>query len=131
MGSVEFQSSARNHSSSQENPDVMLSYIHSKCSAGRLLGPRPPSSAVHVTPIGLVPKNDQPGAWRMIVDLSHPQGYRAILYTLCSPQYPSIDDAVAVILSLGRYTQLVKIDLKSAYRVLPVHPMDRQLLGVR
>ena len=70
----------------------------------------------------------------MILDLSHPQGHSvndSILSTLCSPQYPSIDDAVAVVLSLGHHTQLVKIDLKSAYRVLPIHPMDRQLLGVR
>ena len=133
-GSIEFQSSARNHSSSRENPEFVSSYIRSECSAGRLLGPLPPSPLVHVSPIGLVPKNDQPGAWRMIVDLSHPQGHSvndAIPSTLCSPQYPSIDDAVAVVLSLGRHTQLVKVDLKSAYRVLPVHPLDRQLLGVR
>ena len=134
VGSVEFQSSARNHSSSRENPGVVLSYIQSECSAGCLLGPLTPSPVVHVSPIGLVPKSDRPDAWRMIVDLSHPQGHSvndAIPSTLCSPQYPSIDDAVAVVLSLGRHTQLVKIDLKSAYRVLPVHPADRQLLGVR
>ena len=68
------------------------------------------------------------------MDLSHPQGHsvnEAIPPTLCSPQYPSIDDAVAVVLSLGRHTQLVKIDLKRAYRVLPIHPMHRQLLGAR
>ena len=75
MGSVEIQSSAHNHSSSRKNPGVMSSYIQLECSAGCLLGPFPPSLLVHVSPIGLVPKNDQRGSWRMIVDLSHLQGH--------------------------------------------------------
>ena len=32
--------------------------------------------------------------------------------------------------ALGRHTQLVKIDLKDAYRILPIHPDDRHLLGI-
>ena len=134
MGTVEIQSSAHNRSSSRENPGVVSSFIQSESSAGRLLGPLPPSPWVHVSPVGLVPKNDSSGSWRMIVDLSHPRGRSvndAIPPIFCSPQYPSVDDAVAFILSLGRHTQLVKIDLKSAYRILPIHPMDRQLLGIR
>lgn len=69
----------------------------------------------------------------MIVDLSYPNGRSVndcIPSEVCSLRYPSVDDAVQFILSLGRYTQLVKIDLKNAYRILPVHPEDRQLLGV-
>ena len=93
--------------------------------------PLPLSSLVHVSPIGLLPKSNQPGSWRMIVDLSHLRRSSvndAIPPSLCSPQYPSIDDAVAVILALDCHTQLVKIDLRKAYRVLPIHPWD--FLGV-
>ena len=69
----------------------------------------------------------------MIVDLSYPRGRSVndfIPTTFCSPIYPSIDDAVGVILALGRGTELVKIDLKNAYRIIPIHPDDRQFLGI-
>ena len=68
------------------------------------------------------------------MDLTHPQGHivnDSIPSMLCHPQCPSTDDGGAVVLLLGRHTQLVRVDLKSAYRVLPIHPVDRQLLGVR
>ena len=132
-GGVAIQSSCRNHTSSMENSGVGLSYIESECSAGHFLGPLPPSSLVHVSPIGLVPKSSQPGSWRMIVDLSHSlcsSGNDASPPSLCSPQYLSVDDAVTVILALDHHTQLVKIDQKNAYRVLPTHPLSRHLLGV-
>ena len=58
------------------------------------------------------------------IDLSHPDGRSvndAIPLALCSLRYPSVDDAVECILSLGRGTLLVKVDLKNAYRLLPIH----------
>lgn len=39
-------------------------------------------------------------------------------------------DAVRQILRLGRGTQLVKIDLRNAYRIVPVHPQDQHLLAI-
>ena len=68
------------------------------------------------------------------MDLSFPSGKSVnnfILSDICSLHYPSVDDRVDLVLALGQYTQLVKIDLKSAYRILPIHPMDKQLLGIR
>ena len=96
--------------------------------------PRQPAlHDTHVSPIGLVPKGHSGTAWRMIVDLSHPRGRSLndlISPDVCTLSYPSIDDAVDFVVSMGRYTQLVKIDLKSAYRILPIHPADRVLLGI-
>jgi len=43
----------------------------------------------------------------------------------------SIDDAILSILKSGRNTVLAKIDIKSAFRLLPVHPADRHLLGMK
>ena len=34
------------------------------------------------------------------------------------------------VLSLGKGTLLAKVNLKSAYRMVPVHPEDRHLLGM-
>ncbi len=44
--------------------------------------------------------------------------------------YVVVDDAVKIIVRLGRGTVLAKFDLESAYRAVPVHPQDRLLLGM-
>ena len=61
----------------------------------------------------------------MICDLSAPVGTSVndgISPELCSVQYSTVDDAVGIIRQLGRDTQLVKLDIKDAYRIIPVHP---------
>ena len=51
-------------------------------------------------------------------------------FTVSSITYARVDDAVAQILQLGQGTMLVKLDLKNAYRIIPVHPWDQHLLGI-
>ena len=41
-----------------------------------------------------------------------------------------MDAVAAVITSLGQGTLLAKIDIRAAYRLIPVHPDDRPLLGI-
>ena len=43
--------------------------------------------------------------------------------------YVKVDDAARKISQLRRGTNLAKVDIKSAYRIVPVHPNDRPLLG--
>ena len=50
---------------------------------------------------------------------------------LTSVVYASVDNAVEIIRRLGPGTELVKMDLKDAYRVIPVHPQDRHFLGIQ
>ena len=50
---------------------------------------------------------------------------------LCSLQYATVDNAVEIIKTLGRDAQLVKLDIKDAYRIVPTHPADYPLLGIR
>ena len=50
---------------------------------------------------------------------------------LCSLSYTRIDDVARRIVQLGPGTLLAKLDLQSAYRIVPVHADDRPLLGVR
>ena len=45
--------------------------------------------------------------------------------------YLSVDTAARVVAQKGRGAQLAKIDIKSAYRMHPVHPDDRWLLDMR
>ena len=42
----------------------------------------------------------------------------------------SVDNLTEVAVKLGREIQLAKTDIKSAYRVVPVYPEDRLLLGI-
>jgi len=43
--------------------------------AGRIIGPLPASvEGVHVSNIGVIPKPHQPGKWRLVTDLSFPNG---------------------------------------------------------
>ena len=129
-------SCGRNHPSSLSNEDVVQKRIAAEVTAGRLHGPLPAhlSSQVHVSPMGLVPKAHMANKWHLIVDLSHPIGSSVndgISSNLCSLHYASVDDTVDIFKKLGRGTQLVKLDVKDAYRIIPVHPLDYHLLGIR
>lgn len=44
-------------------------------------------------------------------------------------RYESVDDAVATVRRVGRGALLAKIDVKAAFRTIPVHPSARALLG--
>ena len=68
------------------------------------------------------------------MNLSSPQGHSVndgISPSLCSLHYASVDMAVAMVLELGAHTELAKFDLRSAYRVVPIHLEDQCLRGVR
>ena len=125
-----------NHPSAFANEQVIDDRITAEVAAGRLLGPVPPQLAqcVHTSPLGLVPKAHQSDCWRMICDLSCPRGNSVndgIMPGLCSLQYATVDTAVEIIQQLGRDTQLIKLDIKDAYRIVPVHPSDYHLLGIQ
>lgn len=70
-----------------------------------------------------------PNKFRLIVDLSHPVG-NSVISSLSSIQYASVDMAVDMIKQLGRGTQLLKLNIKDAYRIIPIHPADYHLLGI-
>lgn len=135
-GRSQLRSRQSNHPSALANESVIDERIATELAAGRLLVPIPEQLqlSIHTSPLGLVPKAHQVNAWRMICDLSSPIGASVndeILPELCSLQYATVDDAVGIIHQLGRGTQLVKLDIKDAYRIVPVHPADYHLLGIR
>ena len=80
----------------------------------------------------MIPKGSS-GKWRLIVDLSAPEGHSVIdgiRGEWCSLTYVSVDDAVEAVRQRGPGTMLAKVDIRSAYRIVPVHPEDRLLLGM-
>ena len=124
-----------NHPSALANETVVDERIAAELAAGRLLGPIPPHLllSIHTSPLGLVPKGHHINKWRMICDLSIGasvnDGISSDLY-ICTLHYAMVDNAVSIIQQLGKGTQLVKLDIKDAYRIVPVHPADYHLLGV-
>ena len=44
--------------------------------------------------------------------------------------YVSLDDVTKIIASCSKGTRMAKMDLQSAYRIVPVHPDDRLLLAI-
>ena len=43
----------------------------------------------------------------------------------------SVNEVVSGVLRLGKGALIAKMDIKQAYRNIPVHPTDRYLLGMR
>ena len=119
------------------HPKVVDKYIQDELALNRVYGPYPKSicSTEHISRFGIIPKNDQPNKWCLIVDMSHVQGLSVndniIPKTLCSLSYITVDDAIERILELGPNTLPTKVNIKSAFRLLPVHPEDRNLLGMQ
>ena len=114
---------------------MVTRYIQEEVALGRMMGPLEPELAarVHVSPFGVIPKGHT-GKWRLIVDLSSPAGSSvndAIDPSSCSLTYISVDMVAKEVAQLGRGANLAKVDIKSAYRIVPVNPEDRMLLGMQ
>ena len=81
--------------------------------------------------MGAIPKHD--GGWRIIYHLSAPPGLSIndfIDSDSYSLSYCSVDDAYTIINELGTGALLSKIDLKNAFRLIPVQQSDWNLLGI-
>ena len=119
-----------------EHPQVIDDYLHNETSEGHILGPFSIGTmpGIHTNRIGVISKKHQPGKWCLITDLSFPPDNSvndAIDPTLCSLAYISVDQVAMAALQLGKGCLLAKADIKAAYRLVPVHPLDRTWLGMQ
>ena len=86
-----------------------------------------------ISRIGVIPKGHIPGRWRLITELSSPENASVndgIPSELCSLHYTLVERVATAAMRLGCGALLAKLDVKSAYRLIPVHPSDRPLLGI-
>ena len=133
----QLRSNGCNLLSAADHPEVVDDYLAVEKSFGRL-GVIPqhllPAIPIHISPFGVIPKKSKPGKWRLIIDLSSPMGWSVndgIEKELCSMSYVSIDQVVDCVLSFETGALMAKIDIKQAYRNVPVHPDDRHLLAMQ
>lgn len=104
-------------------------------SLSRVAGPfsSTPMENLIISPIGLVEKST-PGEFRLIFDLSHPDVDSingGIPAELSSVQYTSFDAVTYMVRRIGQGAHLIKVDIRSAFRLLPIHPDDFCLLGMQ
>ena len=114
-------------------PDIVSDKIATEILEGRVSGPfnSPPFPNFRVSPLGIVPKKEK-NSFRLIHHLSFPKGQSLndqIDDRLSSVCYASFEDALVKLRSLGKGTLMAKADIKSAFRLLPVHPNCFNSLG--
>ena len=123
----------KNLKSATENEHIIQRTIQSEVNKKRVEGPfsKPPMPNLQCSPLGLVPKKEA-GEFRMIYHLSHPEGASindGIPPEQCSVQYQSVDDAVCIIKKYGKGALMAKTDIEQAFKIIPIHPSDFELLG--
>ena len=119
---------------STPNPAVVNEYLAKEMGHGRVVQVDPAAMEIHINRFGVIPKGHRTGKWRHIVDLSHPAGHSVsdgVDPVSCSLSYATVEMAAQQVIAIGRGTLLAKLDLESAYRMVPVHPDDRRFLGMQ
>ena len=121
-------------SAASRQKDVVTGYLQRQRELKRVIDAPSGISSVQIIPFWMIPKPHQPGKWRLIVVLPSPRGKSVndgIDPLLCSLSDARLEDAVLLILEAGTGSLQAKLDIESAYRMIPVHPDDRGLLGMR
>ena len=125
-------SSLINHPSALNNYSVTTEKIAEEVRCGRVIGPfdTKPSKLI-CSPLALIPKKE-PGKFRLIHNLSFPKGHSinsSIDSCFTEVCYDSIDTVVNKVKLCGRGCLMAKTDIENAFRLIPIHPNDRHLLG--
>ena len=126
---LDFLLITHNLPSATDNPEQVAAAIIKELERGHTAGPfiHPPFENFQCSPLGAVPKKD--GTHCLIIDLSSPDGLSInnfISKEDYSLMFSKFDDVVN---SLGRSAVMVKLDIKHAFRLCPVSPVDWHLLA--
>ncbi len=93
---AKLKSRGRNMKSASENPGVVESYLREEVYQDRVVPVQADEVGtwIHTSPFGVIPKKRNSGKWRLIVDLSSPEGMSVndgVDKALCSLVYISLD----------------------------------------
>lgn len=122
-----------NLQSAIDNPEIVEEKIQNEVALRRVAGPfdHPPFRIFHASPVGFIEKKS--GGQRFIQHLSFPRSGDSVNSGIPSAaksvSYASFDEAVTMMIDADGNCVLVKTDIQEAFRLLPVHPDDRHLLG--
>ena len=123
------QTSRPNHASAFAHPDIITKSIQSEISKGRIKEIDSLPANYFCSPIGLTPKmlEGKQTGWRTIFDLSSPHGHSVndgIPKEYGSLVYETLGNAIRLVAQAGKGAVMMKRDLKSAFRHVPIDPCD-------
>ncbi len=124
----------RNSLTVNANPSATWELISKELAEGRIAGPFDiqPFKQMQISPISLRPKST-PGKFRLIQDLAFPYNKDSVNQSIpsefASVKYSTVRDAISHILQMGPNAFLAKVDIESAFRLVPVHPTEYPKLG--
>ena len=100
---------------------------------GRIEGPfsSSPLNNLKISPLAIIPKRQQ-NSFRLIHDLSFPRGNSVnshIPTEFSKVTYETLDHIVALVQKFGKDSLISKVDIEDAFRIMPIHPKDYNLLG--
>lgn len=129
---------SKNLLSACQDPESVSELLSKEVHDNYWIGPfdKSPFDMYRISPLGVV-EHKYSFKKRLIVDLSapHDNPIHASLNDLInkddySLHYVKIDDAVAIIKQLGQGSWLCKVDVKAAFKNIPIHPSLWPLHGV-
>lgn len=109
--------------------------LQKELSLGRIAGPfvTTPLDNLVISPLGIVPKKES-GKYRLIHDLSYPRHSSVNTFIgddYASVKYDTLDRVVELVQTFGQGALMAKVDIQEAFRIVPIHPSDRHLLGFK
>ena len=110
------KSCAGNMVSARQHPEQVRKYLATEMAEGRIIGPVDSSAVaarIQISCFAVIPKPHQLEKWRLITDLSFPEGSSVndrIPSRLCSMSYTSVDAAISMVLNIGRGAVMAKFD---------------------
>ncbi len=129
---------SNNLQSALAEPDTVDNLIKKEVESGFMIGPfnTPPFETFRISPIGVATRKFS-GKKRLIIDLSAPHNSPFSSINSLIPleeyslHYHDIDQAITMIKNVGRGAWLAKVDITSAFKVMPIHPDFWHLFGIR
>lgn len=129
----------KNHKGANDYPEEINRYLHKEAVNKAIVGPfknNPFSTGLKISPLNSVSKKDSTER-RVILDLSFPKG-KAVNDFISKKEFlgkqieiifPKVDDFVQLIKYKGRGCMLFKLDLRRAYRQIPICPSCYNLVA--
>ena len=122
----------KNKSLADQHASVIDENLAKEVCRGRVVGPfDSPLPNLQVSSFGVIPKWGQVG---LTVDLSCPSG--SSVNDGINPEeftlhYITVDQVIHLVSQFGAEALMATFDVESAYRNVPVHPLDCYLLGMK
>ncbi len=132
----EFAQAPKNASLAEDNLPILRKLVSKEVELNRFQGPfaEPPFPQMHISPLSLHEKST-PGEYRLLHNLSYPYDQRSVNLAIPVSEktvtYETIGHAISHILDLGPQCVFGKVDIKSAFHIIPVRPSQYKLLGAQ